>query len=173
MKMSYDLNILVQQQEKPVELPFQSSIQIKNELQEELRYKDIWNFMTQTKGLWYCLGVQRDELFDAYTICNSDFEIDEKDILMPYWVTDEDVKYNLTPLIVNEQHFYDFCKIIKYMLKQSPVNTLMMLARYQGGENEIVCGVLSYEEFIKLLNERKILFNVCYIIHLTEFERHK
>jgi hypothetical protein len=40
----------------------------------------------------------------------------------------------------------------------------MFLARYQGGEKEIIQGVFDYKEFITLLNLNKILFNVCYIV---------
>lgn len=163
--MSYDLEILVQNQEEPSVLPFSSSIQLMNEKDDEIaRYHSLWKYMTQSKGIWYSLVKERDGIFNAFQICDSKFEENEESIEFPYWITDESIKYNLTPLIINEEFSRDFEKIIKFLIKQSPNKTIMFLARYQGGEHEIVCGVLKYEEFIRLLSQSKILFNVCYII---------
>jgi hypothetical protein len=163
--MSYDLNILVQNQEEPSVLPFPSLIQMMNEKDDEIaRYHSIWKYMTQSKGIWYSLVKQRNGMLNAFPICDSDFEVDEESIEFPYWVTDDSIKYNLTPLIIYEEYRHDFEKIIKFLIKQSPNKTVMFLACYQGGEHEIVCGVLKYKEFTKLLNQSKILFNVCYII---------
>ncbi|MEA4963963.1 hypothetical protein [Lutispora sp.] len=165
--MSYDLNILVQNQEEPSVLPFPSLIQMLNEKNDEIasRYHSIWRYMTQSKGIWYSLVKENNGILNAFPICDSDFEADEDSIEIPYWVSDDSIKYNLTPLIVYEEYRRDFEKIIEFLIKQSPNRTVMFLARYQGGEHEIVCGVLKYEEFTKLLNQSKILFNVCYIIN--------
>lgn len=46
----------------------------------------------------------------------------------------------------------------------SPIKKIMFLARYQWGDEEIICGVLSYIEFITMLENQEILFNVSYII---------
>lgn len=40
----------------------------------------------------------------------------------------------------------------------------MFLPRLQGGEYNNVCGVISFEKFLKLLSNNKILFNIVYII---------
>ncbi len=40
----------------------------------------------------------------------------------------------------------------------------MLLARYQGGDYEIIQGTISRSNFIHHLKNKKILFNVCYII---------
>lgn len=164
--MSYDLNILAINQKNPTKLPFKSKIEVQNEFDNYgvKRYHSIWSYMTQMSGVWYSLVREEDGVCNAYKICDSDYEIEESKIDMPYWIYDEDIKYNLTPLIIREDYENDFKKIIKYLIKESPIKTIMLLARYQSTEHEIVCGVLTLDEFNELLNKRKILFNVCYII---------
>ncbi|MCE5284538.1 MAG: hypothetical protein LLG02_01630 [Pelosinus sp.] len=162
--MSYDLNVLVLNQENASVLPFSSEIQILNEFQEILRYKEIWKHMTGMRGVWYLLGVDDEDGFNAMPIIDADFNVCLKNQQMPYWVLDEDVRSNLSPLIALEKYKHDFEKILNFLIQESPSKSIMFLARYQGGETEIVCGVIKYLEFKKLLDERKILFNVCYII---------
>lgn len=163
--MSYDLEILVQNQKKPSILPFESSIEMLNEKTDRMtkRYHSMWKYMTCANGIWYSLVSDYEGVYNAYSICTSDFKADNKEII-PYWISDENVVYNLTPLIIHEQYKNDFIKIIEFLIRQSPNKTVMFLARYQGGEHEIVCGVLSFKDFVGLLDKRKILFNICYII---------
>lgn len=162
--MSYDLNIIVLSQKTPATIPFKSSIDIENIKRGTSRYKDMWSFMALTKGVWYCLGKKDEGWFDAFSIIDADFDACLEDKLLPYWVIDDDVKSNLKPLVVYEKYKEDFDKILKFLLEQSPDKTMMFMARYQGGEHEIICGVLTLEEFKALLNQSKILFNTCYII---------
>ena len=162
--MSYDLNVLVLNQENASVLPFASEIQIVDEFQEILRYKEIWKYMTETRGVWYLLGIEEGGWFNAMSIIDADFNACLESRQMPYWVSDEDVKSNLNPLIAQEKYRHDFEKILSFLIQESPSKSIMFLARYQGGETEIICGVMKYLEFKKLLDERKILFNVCYII---------
>lgn len=44
----------------------------------------------------------------------------------------------------------------------------MFMSRYQGGDKEVICGVLSLDEFIDLQVQGKLLFNVSYIIRNVE-----
>lgn len=163
--MSYDLKLLVTKQERLYHTDFQSSIQLKNEIEDEFcRYKEIWPFMTGTDGVWYSMVKESNGLLDAYTICDSDFEKDERDIDMPYWIEDEDVKYDLTPLIIRQEYREDFEKIVRNLINTSKTKTIMILASYQSNNKEIVCGTISFTEYLKLLDEGKILFNICYII---------
>lgn len=164
--MSYDLNILCINQDSPSKIPFASSIELRNEIDfpHSGRYNSIWPFMCNLKGVWYSIGKDDDGWFNTMSIVDADFdEVIEKSY-MPYWVLDDDVTSNLKPLIVYNEYNKDFKSIIEFLIQQSPNRIIMFLARYQGGEKEIVQGVLKYEEFTKLLNQSKILFNVCYII---------
>ena len=163
--MSYDINVLVIGQESPSEMPNNTRIELINEFEEPLRYKDMWSFMSHSKGIWYCLGIMESEWFNSMSIVDADFDKEQADIQVPYWVEDEDVKSNLKPLIVNDKYKTEFSNIIRFLIKQSPTKTIMFLTRYQGGEKEIICGVISFEEFNLLLNKNEILFNTCYIIN--------
>src|SRR4051794_38436394 len=100
--MPYDLNILVINQEKPVRLPFQSSIDIVNEIDDfdGKRYHTIYPFMTQTDGIWYSLIKDDDGVIYA-SFCNSDSEKDKMDIETPYWIKDTSIKNDLTPLLID------------------------------------------------------------------------
>lgn len=164
--MSFDLNILVVNQEKQSKLSFASSIVLLNEIEDDdgKRYHSIWPFMTNTKGIWYLLISSEDESTGEISICDSDFETEIKNLPVPPWIDDEDILYYLTPIVILKKYRSDFEKIINSLIQQSPNKTIMFLGRYQSKEYEIVYGVFSLNEFFSLLDKGKILFNVCYIV---------
>ena len=164
--MSFDLEVLVMNQAHPVILPFQSLIEVMNEQNDEnvTRFNDNWKVMSRTNGVWYSLVRDDDGVKNAYLLCDSDFEEGVERIPIPFWIQDEDVMYNLTPLIIRSEFKVDFEKILRFFLGQSPSNSIMFLARYQGGDCEIVQGVLTISEFMRQLVMKNILFNICYII---------
>jgi len=164
--MSYDLNILCINQDNPSKLSFVSSIELRNEIDfpDSGRYHSIWSFMCNLKGVWYSIGKHDDGWFNAMSIVDADFDKVIEKSCMPHWVLDDEIRSNLKPLIVYDEYKRDLEIIIEFLIQQSPNSIIMFLARYQGGEKEIVHGVLKREEFTKLLNQSKILFNVCYII---------
>ncbi|MEQ8156524.1 MAG: hypothetical protein ABRQ25_16865 [Clostridiaceae bacterium] len=163
--MSYDLKLLVMKQNKVKKINFPTSIIVKNEIEDGFnRYNNIWTFMTSIEGVWYSLVKEHDGLFDAFPICDSDFEKDEKDIDMPYWIDDEDIKYDLTPLLIKNEFRIDFQKIVEDLVNSSPIKMIMILASYQSHNKETICGAISLTEYLSLLDRGKILFNVCYIV---------
>ena len=163
--MSYDFNILVLNQKKPSIFPDKASIEVRNEIESPGagRYHTIWPYMTQAKGIWYSLAIEYCERHTAY-FCHSDFEADKNNLFIPPWIDDEDVIDGLSPLLIKDEYSNDFEKIVKYLIGQSPIKTIMLLARYQSEDREIICGTFSFNEFKTLLYNEKILFNVCYII---------
>ena len=164
--MSYDLNILCVNQKNALGLPFTTSIELRSELEfpDSSRYHSIWPFMSNTKGIWYSLGKDEDGWFHAMSIIDADFDKEIERNLAPFWILDDDVLSNLKPMILCDEHRRDFERIIRFLIQNSSCKTVMLMARFQGGETEIIEGVLRYEEFIRLLRQSKILFNVCYII---------
>ncbi len=162
--MSYEINLLVVNQDQPSTIPYLSRIEVINEVEDEmeLRLNNTWNFMSKTNGIWYSLVKEEDGIKNAFLLCTSDFDSDSKVLPLPFWINDEDVIYNLTPLIIYREYVDEFEKILKFLVKQT--NTLMFLARYQGGDHEITQGTISLSNFIQHLKNKKILFNVCYII---------
>ena len=165
--MSFELNIMVLHQETAspdsIEAPFKFYIE-SNEIRS-LGY--FWPFMSLNKGIWYEVGIEKNDFFSALPIIETDFEkVEDSDL--PYWVDDEDVKENLTSFRMIEAYKNDLVRLIRNLLKQSPIKSIMLMSRYQGGDKEVICGVLSLDEFLELEAKGKILFNVCYIIRQVE-----
>ncbi len=159
--MSYDLNIVVVGQENPASISFETGIELLDETKEALRYHDIWGFMTATHGMWYALGTFNDGDFSALYILDPDF--DTPSDVSPYWVSDN-LKSNLVPLRVRSEYRQDLEKILQILMARSPLKTLYFTARVQPGDDEIVSGTLSLEQFWELHDKKQILFNVCYIL---------
>ncbi|AZS14409.1 hypothetical protein [Paenibacillus lutimineralis] len=164
--MSFDLEVLVVNQAVPLHLPFQSRIELLNEQDDRgvQRFKDKWKVMSHAKGVWYSLVKDDEGIQNAYLLCDSDFESSIDEVPVPFWVNNEDVLYNLTPLIIRPEFRDDFEKVLRYLLENSPIGTLMFLARYQGGDYELIQGTLTIEEFVEQLDKKNILFNVCYVL---------
>lgn len=164
--MSYEINIIAVNQKKEVELPFYSTIVLQNENNnsEVNRYEEIWPYFSNTTGVLYSLVKEiNDGFYSSFPLCDSDFDMKVPERLLPNWINDE-IKYNLTPLIIKDYMYNDFIKIIDYLLSCSPNRTIMFQSRYQGGDYEVILGVLKLEAFLDMLNKKEILFNVCYII---------
>lgn len=161
--MSYDLNVLIIGQDKPSLITLNSSIEIINEREQTLRYHDTWLYMKKTRGIWYCLGKYDDGIFNALPILEADFEADSNKLPIPDWIDDE-LKSNYKPMIVVKEYKEELFKIIKFMIEQSPIKTIMLLSRFQCYDQEIIYGVLNVNKFIELCCDGKILFNVCYLI---------
>ncbi|MCZ8514933.1 hypothetical protein O9H85_21410 [Paenibacillus filicis] len=165
--MSFELNILVLQQEIAEQIPFESPLKLQIESNEILPHAMFWPFMSSNKGTWYIVGVEEDDFFSASPVLDSEFEsVEDKDL--PYWVNDEDAKSNLTSLKISDTYREELFKLMRCLLKQSPIRSIMFMSRYQGGDKEVICGVLSLDEFIDLQEQGKVLFNVSYIIRHVE-----
>lgn len=166
--MSFDLKILVVNQKKRTvsKIPFKTSIQVVNEVNDYsgARYHSIWPFMTHARGIWYSLHYQNERGLNYATFCMSDFSVDPNDQDMPYWLFDKDVKSDLTPLLIKNEFYSDFENIVRYLVKKSPIKTIMVLGRYQGFENETICGTMTLDEYFTLMAQKKIYFNVSYIL---------
>lgn len=65
-----------------------------------------------------------------------------------------------------ESFFREFVGILESVLKESPQKRILFLARYQGGDEEIVIGVIKLNDFLGMLNSKNVFFNVCYIIEM-------
>lgn len=164
--MSYDLNVLVINQKIQSKITNKCTIKVKSEKDDQNygRYYSIWPFISSLQGIWYCLGNEEDGWFNTLEFLEADFDsvVDKK--LIPAWITDEKVISNLVPLIIKETYMNEFKLIIHSLLKQSPDATIIFMGRFQGGEMEIINGVMSYSQFIDDLSNKKILFNMAYII---------
>ena len=164
--MSYEINIIAIDQKEPIKLNFASKIILQNEKDDFMvnRYAEIWPYFSNTIGILYSLVVKmNDEYYSSFPICDSDFEIDVQEYFLPVCLVKEN-KENLTPFIVKEAFEQEFVEILQYLLENSPQKRFLFQTRYQGGNQEIIVGVIKMKKFLEMLNNKEIFFNVCYIV---------
>ena len=172
--MSYDINLISLFQKEPVYLPELKTIKVINEHDSNenvfRRYQHIWPFFSKMPGILYTV-VSEDEKMDSWEWTTAIVD-DEDDTywnnidksIVPFWVTDKEDIYELTIFAIKEKYLHEFEQVISALIDTSPVGMLMFQSRYQGREKEVICGVFDYSQFVEMLENKKILFNVCYII---------
>ncbi|MBQ2802852.1 MAG: hypothetical protein IJF07_03030 [Lachnospiraceae bacterium] len=164
--MSYEINIIAINQKEPVKLNFASKIILQNEKDDYMvnRYAKIWPYFSNTSGVLYSLVMKmNEEYYSSFPICDSDFETEIQEYFLPTCLLEEN-KENLTPFIVREPFIQEFIEILQYLLENSPQKRILFQTRYQGGEQEIIVGVIKMKKFLEMLKSKKVLFNVCYIV---------
>jgi len=163
--MSYEINVIVINQKRPIHIPNSSEILLLNELEDWCvnRYAEIWPFFSSTPGILYSLVTKiNEDYYSARKICDSDFDAVVENKLFK-WVS-KDSKENLTPFIVEDKFYDEFITIICYLLENAPQKRILFQTRYQGGDEEIILGIIKISEFKNMLSNRQILFNICYIL---------
>ena len=161
--MSYEINIIAINQKEPMKLNFTSKIILQNEKDDDMvnRYAEIWPYFSNTSGILYSLVMKmNEEYYSSFPICDSDFETEIQEYFLPTCLL-EDYKENLTPFIVRESFIREFIEIIKCLLENSPQKRILFQTRYQGGDQEIIVGVIKMENFLEMLKGKKVFFNVC------------
>lgn len=164
--MSYTIQVLVPNATEPVIPTFSSSIILKSELDDEFfgRYYEIWPFFCSMGGILYSLVQDTgDEYYSSFPLCDSNFDSQLKDIPFPL---EDDVLENLTVFYVKEEFLSDFLKMVHFLLTTAPDKRIMFHTRYEGGDREVILGVVKWKDFVKMLREQKVYFNICYIIEL-------
>lgn len=164
--MSYEINILAINQEKPIHLKERNGVLLHNEIDNsELgRYSEIWPFFSQTKGILYSIMTEWwEDYYSSFELCDSDFEVPNFVKTLSDLIPEE-AKGNLTHFIVKEKVMEDVVYMIRRVLDSSPQRKILFQTRYEWGDTEIVFGVLKWNRFLSLLKESKLLFNVCYIV---------
>jgi hypothetical protein len=162
--MSYDLEVLVIGQKEQIKSDTDSIVKTISEFEKKpLRFNDMWSFMTNQEGIWYSLGLEEDDLLWTQNLLETDFNkgINQKCYT---WIEDTEYLENITPLRVKKKYLIDYEKTLKCLLSYSPINMIMVLARYQGGDEEIIQGPIRFEKYIDMLQNDEIPFNVCSII---------
>jgi hypothetical protein len=117
-------------------------------------------FAAKMRGEWFELVADgTPDLLGSFDICDFDFEHGEKEL---FWRQDAKDHYSL--LFRSDELYEDFKRIMKQLRKLSPSETLIFLARLQGEEKNDVCGVMTLDDFIALITEKRVYSNLCYII---------
>lgn len=164
--MSYNIEIMVPNQTVPVHADFLKRINLFNEIDDEntKRYWKIWPFFSNTNGILYCLAAEyEEEIYFSFLICDGDFEAKVPQRLFPSWISKEE-KENLTPLIIYDEYYDEFVKVIHFLIETAPQKRIMFHTRYECENAEIILGVIKEREFFAMLDKREILFNICYIV---------
>lgn len=164
--MSYEINLIAIEQKSPIHLKPVNRVLLHNEIEndEVNRYAEIWPFFSNTKGILYSLVEEINEgYYSSFTLCDSDFQTLVPEEMLPNWIS-KDARENLTPLILKDNLFGEVVNIIEYVLERAPQKRILFQTRYQGGEDEIILGTIKLSKFKDLLEQKQILFNVCYIL---------
>jgi hypothetical protein len=164
--MSYEIVIVAIGASNPCHLSYLTNLELKNEIEHPDigRFQSNWPFMSGTKGLWYSIGVTDDGWFNPMSIIDIDFDTEVDYRILPYWIEDEDVRSNVKQIILTPEYVSDIEMTLKKLIESSPQQTIYFLCRFQGGDNEMVQGVLGLEQFETMLKESEICSNICYVI---------
>ena len=127
---------------------------------------EAYSLMEMERGVWVDLinAEYLNGFAGALRLCDADWEYPKELIQYPYWVNMETADYDLRPLVVFDEYLDEFKRIIQFLADQSPIGKIMFLARFQGCNEDVVCGTIQVSNFFTLLSQKKILFNVCYIL---------
>jgi hypothetical protein len=101
---------------------------------------------------------------NAFPLCDSDFAVSMSENFLPLKVTEEDRRGNLTVFIIKEIYYREFVKLVKFLIENAPNKKILFQTRYQGGDKELIIGVIKWSEFLTMLDQKQIFFNICYII---------
>ncbi len=119
----------------------------RNNDNNDVIYSNRYEFLNKTTGIWYQIYPKRRDIGD-YTHEFLDMYIDynsDKRIVF--------IDNNIKLAIID---------IIKYLLEKSPKKEILFFADLQGYSDSIER--ISYNVFIKMYNEEKLLFNKVYAI---------
>ena len=160
-QMSYDLEVCVLGQSN-IKIKPQRFGDIYLNVDPELRkaYADTFAYMAEQDGVW-CSITEKVRLFSAMNICDIMCVKNKGQAGFPFWV-DEDADMYVMQIV--PEHRAAVLSVLEYLIEFSPKKQIMLLPRLQGYEADNVCGVLGFDDFKRLLDDGKILFNICYII---------
>lgn len=164
--MSYEINIISVGQTKVSSSYHPTKLLIENEVEYNnfYRYRKIWPVFSFTSGIMYSLVKEVGTgFFSSFPLCDSDFDALVSPNLIPDFISEE-AKRNLTPLIIYPEYYSDVEKCIRMFIQDSPQKTILFLSRYEGGDYEIFSGTLCLSQFLQRLENKEILFNICYIV---------
>ena len=157
--MSYDLVVCVSGQYNIKSRRF-GNIYLDVNPNNRNAYIDTFSYMTAQDGTW-CNIVEKVRFFSAMNICDIICHKTKDQVGFPFWVNKDVDMYAMQ---IVPEHQSTVLSILEYLLNLSPKKQILFLPRLQGYEDNNICGVIKFASFKQLLNEGKILFNICYIL---------
>lgn len=128
----------------------------------EVIYYDSWKVIQSLKGVYYNIE-PIDRIRDDYEYENEFFDllVDKENKNDKYYVNLIKAPYIVK---VNRPYKESIINIIDYYIEKSPVNIICVLFRIQGKEEEQVVGIVKRDDFIPMLLNGEIRFNVQYFV---------
>lgn len=166
--MAFNLEVLVVGQENKSDLINDTKIQVITESEEDILHESDREllkeeFIYNIKGVWHTLGIDNDGLLGTQGLLETNFD---KPINQNHyeWLKNQDCLENITPIEVHEDYLDDMRTLLSILIELSPVKMILLLARYQGGDTEIIQGPIPFDLYMEMLQEQKIPFNVYSLI---------
>lgn len=163
--MSFEINIISVAQDKPSVYQGDSTVLLRNEamFEDVRRYYKIWPVFSNVQGMLYNVVTEVDPgFYSAFPLCDSDFTGKRSGEVSAY--IPNEVSQNLTPLIIKNKFINDVESIIDLLIDSSPVKTILFHSRYQDGDFEVIQGTLRRNDFLRMLRQHELMFNVCYAV---------
>lgn len=123
-----------------------------------------YRFINQLTGNAYYIDAvngddELNEMFDADLECDNDE-------MCPFWVNNLSRSESLYPLIVNEEYYNDYCRLVYHCMANSGNKVILFLPKFAETRDELIAGVINFKKFLRLLSERQILCGISYVITL-------
>lgn len=125
-------------------------------------FAQTYPFAARMSGEWFEL--QKDstpDILGSFDVCDFDFESGDNEL---FWRSDGRESDHYSLFFRTDELFEDFRLIMKQLRRLSPSAMMIFLARLEGEERNNICGVLTLDEFIALIPQKRVYSNVCYII---------
>ena len=168
--MPFDLNILCWQQRRKTPM-FSSPLltcEVMNRSSHSYQkcYCDHWYFINHCDGFWYYLlpKDESEQIYGCYCACTIEEKTSSNRIRIDEQYSQDSYFSNLPVFGLKSEYLRSFENAIDFFIKQSPINTIIFLPRFQGDERDIVRGVFSRNEFFRMIRDKSVKFNTCYII---------
>ena len=119
-------------------------------------------FVSKIGGEWFGLikeGSPKNT--GSFDVCDFDFGGEEHELS---WRTGASAVGHYSLLFRSEELFSDFRLVMKQLRNMSPTKMLIFLPRLDGNEQNDICGVLTLDDFMALIPQKRIYSNICYII---------
>ena len=159
---------------------------LKIEKDESFGWKEKYKFLAVCKGCWYSISptVIKEDDYEEYILKMDEFcdvimgeeeygniyprgaESYEKEYgnIYPIWTDTYAKEYCLYPLIIHKKYFNEFYRVLYHMLNSCSSHTIIFLTRLE--YYEIIEGVIPLKKFITMLEDRKVIAGMSYILTL-------
>lgn len=166
----YDLLVLALNEKRPSRV-HSDNICIKalnkNGKKKKKYYYQIWPFINNAYGILY--KIFTGEGLGEFECCDEMFEFNSADSLKPVSCNDiQEIPYynsdDCVFMTLNENYEGELENLLNSLLSGSPISTIAFLCRGQSLEKEIVIGVISITDFLRMLRLGEAKTNICYLI---------